>query len=298
MTQKFGRRFQVTIDPKDGGPAIVISNPFTMRFWIKRDIMSSMNNTSVDLYNLSLSNRKRIFQDRFILGQVQTNGVAIGRRSIVLQIGYGQLYTVYSGDIFTASSSREGRDIITRIEGLTGAFPVASGQVNTTLPAGTTWPQMFAMLVGQMPNLQVGFISQWPGVFQRPVVLNGQAWDLIQQYSAGACWIDNGKVYVMLDTDALGAGQPIPNFDASSGVLETPKREGTFLTLTTLLEASINIGQLVNVTSSVEPGYNGQYKVNGVQHAGTISDAVSGDCRSTFFLNAPNPIQYTQRQSA
>lgn len=294
MTQKFGRQYRITIDPKDGLPPIVVQLPFTVRFWIKRDIMASLNNLSIDIYNLSLANRRRIYQDRWDLQQNVVNGVAQGRRSIKFEIGYDQLYEIYSGDIFSASSAREGTNIITRIEGFTGIFDIASSQTNITIGSGQTQESVFKALIGQFPTLQLGAVGNWPSVFNRPVVLSGNTWNLIKQYSGGKCFIDNGKVYIMQDNEALLF--TIPTFDASTGLLETPRREQASLTITTLLEASIKINQLVNISSVVEPVYNGQYKVTGLQHSGVISGAVSGDCRSVFFLNAPSFFSYNQVQ--
>jgi hypothetical protein len=295
--QKFGRNFRLTIDPKDGGAAIVISLPFTCRFWVNRNIYASLNNLSIDIYNLSLGNRKRIYQDRNDLQENIVNGQNLGRRSAVLEIGYGNLlYQVFSGDILQASSAREGVDIVTRIEAFTTVFDVASAQSNKTI-APTSLANLFKSLIGDFPNLQYGYVGDWPQMLPRSVVLNGNTWALIQQYSGGKCFIDNGKVYIMQDNEALANGE-IPSIDESSGILETPRRESAFLTVTTLLEAGIKINQLVNINSLVEPGYNGQYKVVGIQHAGVISAAVSGDCRSTFSLNAPKFFSYTEVQGA
>lgn len=293
--QKLGRNFRLTINPADGQGSIVVMLPFTCRFWINRNIYAALNNASIDLYNLSLANRKRIYQDRNNLGQNIVNGTNYGRRTISLSIGYGNLlYEVFSGDILQASSSREGVDIVTRIEGFATVFDIASAQTTRTLAPGAL-ADLFKSLIGDFPTLQLGAIGSWPQILPRGVALNGNTWSLIQQYSGGKCFIDNGKVYILQDNEAL-ASQVIPSIDASSGILETPRRESAFLTITTLLEAGIKINQLVNINSLVEPGYNGQYKVVGLQHAGTISGAVSGECRSTFSLNAPKFFSYTAVQ--
>lgn len=296
-TQKFGRNFRLTIDPKDGGDAIVITLPFTCRFWVKRNIYAALNNLSIDIYNLSLGNRKRIYQDRNDLQENIVNGQNLGRRSVTFEVGYGNLlYQVFSGDILQASSARESVDIVTRIEAFATVFDIASAQSNKTLAPGSL-ADLFKSLIGDFPNLQYGLVGDWPQILPRGVVLSGNTWALIQQYSGGKCFIDNGKVYIMQDNEALENGE-IPSLDEASGILETPRRESAFLTVTTLLEAGIKINQLININSKVEPGYNGQYKVVGIQHAGVISGAVAGECRSTFSLNAPKFFAYTQVQGA
>ena len=296
-TQKFGRNFRLTIDPKDGQDPIVVTLPFTCRFWVNQNRYASLNNLSVDLYNLAIGNRKRVYQDRNDLQENIVNGQNLGRRTVTLEIGYGNLlYQVFTGDILQASSAREGVDIVTRIEAFATVFDIASAQTSKTLAPGTL-AALFKSLISDFPTLAYGYVGAWPQALPRGVALNGNTWALIQQYSNGQCFIDNGKVYVMQPNEALANGE-IPSLDVSSGILETPRRESAFLTVTTLLEAGIKINQLVNINSVVEPGYNGQYKVVGIQHQGVISAAVSGDCRSTFSLNVPKFFSYTQVQGA
>jgi hypothetical protein len=308
MTQKFGRNYRLTIDVKDGLGLIVIEPPLTMRFWVRRDILSSVNNASIDVYNLSLANRRRIFQDRNNLGPANpdatdANGKPTGRRSAKLEVGYGGLiYTVWQGDIWTASSAREGVDIVTRIESLTGIYDLAASQINLSLPAGTTLTQAFQQLAGQMPNTKIGYISNFPQTFGKAVVLNGKPWDLIQQYAQGIAhaYIDNDKIFIMstgiapgskLDVIASSA-QQIPVFNADTGLLETPRREQALISITTLLEANVQINSVIQINSVVEPAFDGQYSVVGLQHSGTISGAVNGDARSIFFLLRPQFLAY------
>lgn len=293
MTQKFGRTFRLTIDPRDGLPAIVVTLPFSVQFTMKRDVAASLNNLTIDVYNLSEENRRRIFQDRWDLREVTLNGKPQGRRIIRFEIGYATLYKVYEGFIQAASSAREGVDIITRLEALSGEFDLAASQTFLTLAAGVTQADVLKTLVGQLPTLQLGKIGSWPTVFNRPVVLNGNTWDLIKLYSDQKAFIDNGSVYILQDNEALKI--EIPIIDVSTGLLETPRREQTSLILTTLLEANLQIGQLVNVASTIEPTYDGQYKLMGLQHAGIISGAFSGDARTVLFLQAATFFSYTQR---
>jgi len=305
--QKFGRNYKLTITPNDGqSPAnIVIEPPFTLRFWVRRDVLSSVNQSSMDIYNLSYANRKRIFQDRNNLAGPVINGVTQPRKSGKLEIGYGtQLSVVWQGDIWTASSYREGVDIITRIESLTGIWGIAESNINIAMPAGSTLTQVFQQLASQIGGCTIGYISSsFPpqtGPFIRSVTLSGNPWTLIQQYikNLGYAYIDNNKVYIMATLDKVGAGVPIPVLNSASGVLDTIRREQTYLSITTLLEPSININSIIKIQSTVEPAFDGDnYGVLGFQHNGVISNAVSGEARSTFYLLKPEFGTYTQVQS-
>lgn len=294
MASKFGRRFRVTIDPKDGLPNIVVEMPMTIQFWLKRDTLASLNNISIDIYNLSEESRRRTYQDRFNLDSVTVNGVPQGRRTIKLEIGYETLYEVYSGTIFSASTARQGTNLITRIEGLTGVYDIASSLTFQTIAAGEPLSSLFKTLVGQFPTLKIGAIGNWPQIINRPATLNGKTWDLIKQYAQpGQTFIDNDKVYILQPNEVLQT-PVIPLIDSSTGLLGTPRREQALLIVDTLLDAGIQVNQLVELFTTVEPAYNGQYSVAGIEHKGVISGSVSGECRSTFTLLAPNYFSYSQ----
>jgi hypothetical protein len=122
-------------------------------------------------------------------------------------------------------------------------------------------------------------------VFQRPVVLEGNTYDLLKKYSNGQVYIDLEKVYVLQDNEVLAGAIPLINAD--TGLLSSPRRDDAAITVTTLFEPRIIIGQWLDLISTVNPQYNARYKVAGVQHQGIISEAVNGDCRTTISLLNP-----------
>jgi hypothetical protein len=283
MSTKFGRNYRITIDPKDGGPVILITMPFTIHFWVQRNTYSDLNNLTIDIYNLSETNRNRIFQDRYDIGVKQSNGDFVGRQ-IKFEAGYATLYQIYDGTIYQASSAREGTDIVTRISAMSGNFDVATTQTFQTISGSQTLGQVFKALIGQFPNLQVGAIGDFSVVRPRPWVINGNVYNWLKQHSNQNVFVDNGKVYVLKTAEVLDS--QVILLDDSTGLLETPRRDDGFLSITTLLEAGVSVGTQVAVQSTVQSAYNGQYKVAGVQHQGVISGAVNGSCRSVFSLIA------------
>ena len=277
MTQKFGRQYRVTIDPQDGGQPIIITMPFTLRFSLTRDIFSALNSMTLDIYNLSEQNQSRLYQDRYIGGAPAKN--------IKLEAGYSTLYTIYDGVIFRASSARERSDIVTHIECLAGNIDIQQSQVFTTLQSGQTVGDILKYLMQQFPTLKPGAVGGFTDKLNRPVVLNGSTWNLLKQYSAGNVYIDNGKVYCLKKNEVL-PGSTIIN--DQTGILETPRRDLGFLSVSTLLETGIGMQTSVQIESTVQQNYNGIYSVIGIQHRGIISEAVNGDCRSIFKLLHPN----------
>lgn len=275
MTVKFGRTYRLTIDPADGGDPILITLPFTVEFNIQRTQLSSLNVASFEVYNLSQANRARIYQDRNNLTQ---------NLKVKFEAGYSTLYLVFSGRIFEANSSREGTNIITRIECRSNLYDIAQSQVYQSVQSGQTVGDVLKTLIGQFSSLQLGAVGTFTDKLQRPAVLNGNTYDLLRTYSGNQVFIDNDRVYVLKDNEVLDGS--ITAINDSTGILDTPRRQDVFLVVNTLLETGVQIASQVKLESTVMPIYNGQYKVIGIQHQGTISAAVSGRARSVFQLLA------------
>ncbi len=280
---KFGRNYRLTIDPADGGPLIVIGMPLTLRFTVDRHVMSDLNNGKFDIYNLSENLRNRIFQDQYYVPR---------DKKITLEIGYDQLTTVFKGTVWQANSVREGSDIVTSITALDGNNDINNTQIFQAYTAGGTMADLFKFLIGQFPTLQPGAIGDFGPAPTRAITLNGNVWQILKKYSQNQCFIDLGKVFVLKYNEAV-PGQ-VAQINLDTGILETPRRDDAFLTVTTLMEPRVNMQQLIDLKSVIYPGYNGQYQVYGVLHQGIISAAVGGAARSTFglFLGAKTFGEY------
>lgn len=277
---KFGRNYKITIQVTDA-TAIIIEMPLTIQFNIHRSVSASLNGMTLQIYNLSEHHRNLIYQDRF----------DTRRFKIIVEMGYDTLSTVFIGDIFQAGSSREGVNIITTIDARDGNFDTNQSVVNVTLAKGTTLRQALEYLAKQFPNLTIGTITNnTPGmqdVFERPIVLEGNVYQLIKLYANMKLTqphVDLGVINILGQNEVL-VNNNLSLIDASTGLLNTPVRDQAFLTVTTLLEPRVIMGQVVQVESKIMPQYNGIYKVLGVTHKGVISGAINGSCTSAFQMN-------------
>lgn len=270
---KSGRKYRLTIQSNEDNEAIVIENPITIQFNINRSTMASLNSMRLQIYNLSEKTRKQIFQDRF-------NPKVY--KKIILQAGYNQLSTIFSGNIFQANSSRNGVNIITYIDARDGGFDTVSTISNKTLSGDLSYRDVIKNLIGDFSNIKEGNLSEIEGTARRPVVLDGNTFQLIKKYSDDKAFIDLEKISILNDNDTITGELPLINSD--SGLLGTPKRDDSYLTIDTIFEPRIIMGQLLEVNSSVAPEYDGQYKVIGVTHSGIISEAVNGSATSKFNL--------------
>lgn len=270
---KFGRKYRLTIEMNDGGGAIVIEPPFTLQFNIVRSTMATLNTADLTIYNLSPATRDRIYQDRFNFSTY---------RKVILEAGYDTLSTVFVGSIFEAYSVRQGTDIITNINSRDGGFDVVGTKTYRTIQAGATNAEVVDSLARDFPNLELAAVGQFDQSFKRPVVLNGNTYDLLKRYTGDNVYIDMQKLYALQQNEVIEGDLPVLN--ASTGLLETPRREDAFFIVTTLFEPRIIMGQQVRLESLILPQYNGNYKVIGVHHQGIISEAEGGSCTSRFNL--------------
>lgn len=276
---KFGRNFRVTIEFNDatGKPdptitPIVITMPFTMQFTVNRKIYASLNTCQVDLYDLGPRIRELIFQEPMITRN----------KTLTLEAGYDELITIFKGTIRQASSAREGTNIITSIDCVTGQWQVTQSTVYQTLNKGQTLGDVFRFLSGQLPQLSIGAIGKFDDKLLRPVVLNGNVWEIFKRYTGNNVTIDNNQIFVLKPNEVVPGAISVISLD--SGILETPRRSGGYINLSTLFEPRVQIMQEVQLVSTVQPIYNGTYKIVGIQHSGVVSAAVNGDFRTMLDL--------------
>lgn len=282
---KFGRRYRLTVEMNDAsGGVIIIEPPFTLQFNVVRSVGSALNTAHLAIYNLSEATRSRIFRDRYAPIIDATN-----YPKVILEAGYEQLTTIFIGSIFEASSARQGVDIITTITARDGGVDVTGSQTSMTLNEGTTIIGLIEKLIGQFPTLEKGKIGEFVGDFKRPVSLDGNTYELLKQYTNGNVFVDLQKVVALQSNELLT--DDVIFIDADTGLLETPRRENSYLSVTMLFEPQITMAQLAQLNSTTLPRFNGEYKVVGVQHQGIISEAVNGECQT--IVNLFSPLIYT-----
>lgn len=262
--------------------ALIIESPLTIRFNITRG-GNSRPHMDLQIYNLNESSREAIRHDRFSSRKLQ---------KIVLEAGYDNLSVVFRGDIFSASSTRENEtNIVTYIDARDGGFDISNTKTYQTIQKNTTYKDVFMALIAQFPTLKPGSIGSIDGTALRPVVLVGNTWQLANKVCNGNCFVDLGEIHVLKSGEAIvrkdlqtKGPASVPIIGPETGLLGTPQREDAFISVKTLFEPTIIIGEIVQLKSQVMPFYDGQYKVIGINHNGIISGAINGTCYTTFSL--------------
>lgn len=315
-TKKFQRTYVLEIDGKDGrtysiGSADGSQPLLTMDFNITRNIMASNQQASIRIKNLDTNIRSQIYHDRY-----DTSNPKLMR----LKAGYvgTPLSTIFAGQATTVMSFRNENevDFVTEIVGTNYITIMANAFSNWTDVSGDQQSIINRLIndlkvTGQKYNLPLasGVIGVYNGK-RYTFTANDFTWNIFRQETQNGCFIDNGRIFALQNN--LTYFGNITEISSETGMLGTPKKSDTFLYVDMLFEPSLSPGQRVelktNLTPTLSSQYNGSYKVTGVNHAGIISSAISGKCKTTAILQltlgqiqkgfATGPLQILQSVSA
>lgn len=280
MSEKWQRNYQIQIKTSTD-KLVTITPPISVVLETDCNTKgSSLSNASVTIYNLAPETRNIVFKDKYTPQQYW---------QIIIKAGYGdKLYEIFRGNIQEAYSYKEKTEWITKLDCFDGNYQVQNGFVNETITAGTSMKDMIGRTISTMPNL----IS---GIFGRPVtdapasergnVLVGSSYDEIQRLTGGNAFIAGETLHVLGEEEVLPGDVFFlgPDDFGVGTLLTTPKRRDTFLEVDCLFAPEITIGRIVQIESAF-PKYNGQYKVFGVKHSVTISQAQAGEARTSLSL--------------
>jgi hypothetical protein len=252
-----------------GSDTIVIAQQLTIDFTISRQALGSSQEAVFRIKNLSSKTRGLIYKDPYALTEYL---------GVKFQAGYMDdpvLPVCFNGFIRSASSYREGVDVITEIQAYDGGLAMANGFFAQTV-IGATVGELLQTLAKSLPSTSgATYIGNFPVKGSRGRTLFGNTWNIIVQLSDGLAFIDNGDVKILNYNEAIQG--TIPLISSSSGLLGVPRRTPTMVEQDILFEPRVVLGQFVQLQSSFNPAFNGTYKVMKIQHRGTVSPAVTGD---------------------
>jgi hypothetical protein len=274
VADKFGRNYILDLEGSDG-TALEIKPPFTLEFSITRNILSSANTASFRIYNLSTDNRNKIRYDQYNWGVF---------RSIAFFAGYGanNLPTAFQGTVQQGWSVREGTNFVTEIHAYDAGFAMVTGDINLTVPKQTPLKSTLTSIAGTLPKVKVGKIGNYNTSSKRGNSHSGNTMDVLTTLSGGGAFIDNGTIHILQDNEVIQGA--ITAINSASGLLGTPILQDTFLTFDMIFEPRLLIGQLISLDSITAANFNGNYKVIGIKHQGTISAAICGDAKTSVSL--------------
>jgi len=187
------------------------------------------------------------------------------RLPVALRVGYeGALQLLFKGTVHRGENFREGPDLITELECLDGGFDYLNSFTSRTVRDKT---KAIEAVLSDMPNTAKGKLTAQKALL-RPRVLVGSPGRLFDQLvDPGETWfIDDEKLYIVKDGEVLSNYIPVVN--AETGLLDTPTREQSRVTFSTLLNPALRIARLCKLESQSAPHLNGVYKVDSIGYDG------------------------------
>lgn len=240
-----------------------IEYPLTVDFNITKRIDGNTATATFRIYNLAPSTRANIYQERFNTGV---------KKLVTFEAGYGAETEVFKGYIQEAYSERQGVDMITTIE----AWDIGLCEqcIAVTFEAGTTFKDAYKNIASQVKDLAIGEIGELNGTFKTPVTFLGTPLEILNKITNYHTFVDNGTVKTLQNNECIDV--PVHVIQSESGLLGTPIFRGGQITVRSIFQPEIKIGQLYEIKSVTSSNFDGTYKVCGFTHSGTISGATAG----------------------
>ncbi len=276
---KLFRNYNLLVQGLDG-EFQAFTLPYTMEFDIRRSKFGDANQCSIKIYNLNPNTRNNLRKD--------STDFDINRR-LTLSVGYGKsLSTIFDGTIFRCYSYRDGVTFVTEIEGMDAGFAFVNAEVQIDYSAGSTYQAIVEKIAKQLEPFGItrGAIGRIPGVTERAGSYAGNAIEILKNLTGRTFFIDNQKLFVLQDNETFDGTFNL--ISAETGLINTPILQETLVNCEMIMEPRILIGQKITLDSQTASNnntttdrllinnFNGEYKVVGLEHKGTISQTVAG----------------------
>lgn len=272
MRGKFGRTYRLDVFTPSG-KQVTIEPKTTIKFEVIRNTLASANRATIEVINLGPPTRNQIFKDRFSIAEYW---------QVQLQAGYNnRLHEIFTGNIHEAFSVKENTEWKTSLDCFDGMNAIQNGFSSITVEKNTPKQNYLKQIINDMPNMIAGVLgSPAQGESPRGKALMGQSSELLAQETGGKYFIDKETVNILADNEVLPGA--VIKLDPDD-LLSTPRRREAFLDMQVLFEPQVQIGRIYEI-ESLEPRYNGQYKIVGFNHNVEISGAVAGSAITMLSL--------------
>ena len=272
----------------------------------EQGILSSL---AMRIYNMAADKRNLLFKEPYYV--LKTKDPEKNEGFIKLELGYlsyenNQRSITWEGEIISASSYKQGDNIITEINAREGAFLEKNAFIQVEIKKGETVGKVLERIIPQLINdaryadevkrvlaeeadfidttkIKTSFDNDY--VFTKDKIINDTFYNTFMTLIS---YIPNSTVSKQEDqyyaTDHVSIGEPEFIINAESGMQSTPKIYGERITLTTMFEPAIDIESFVRVESLIEPNINGDYAVKGYTHSLTLGDGTNASAVTNLNL--------------
>lgn len=257
---RFLRDYELTVNISNS-QALVITPPMNIAFSCDKSTKSSLNKLSVRIFNLNESHRLALIRDK----------TDSRRIPIILKIGYeGRLEKIFTGDVKTSVTIREGVDYVTYLECYDGGFDFLNAFTSRTVKGKDT---AINAIMQDMPNTAKGKITPQRQLL-RPKVLVGSSSKLIEEQldPDESFFIDGEQLFILKDNEVVSAY--IPVVSDLTGLINTPERENDEVKFDSMMNPYLRVGGLCQLDSASAPYLNGVYKITTISYSGELDGDV------------------------
>lgn len=265
-----------------GYETITITLPLTLDFEINRQFQAQAQTGDFKIKNLSPHTRDLLYKDW--LGYLP-------QRTVQLRAGYpGFMPIIFNGWVQNGFSYRNSgeTDTITELHCMDGVYqstngtPPAQGVPTVGGVSAATYSQILNNLNASLPGSPpAAIIGNFPTKPVRGLALTGTTWDVVQTLSNNKATIDNGQLKCLQDDEVFQNAQ-LPVLNSDTGLLGAPRVSNATIEADFIFEPRVTLGQIIVLQSSVNRIFNGEFKVMGFVHRGTISGAVDQERITTM----------------
>jgi hypothetical protein len=251
-------------------------------FFVEKSTESNSNTAVLDVYNLSLLNRMTVQTGADLISKILASRKAAARAGapvlpsfdypLVIEAGYtGDRKVIFTGDITTMSSRREGVDWITTFEAGDGEKASKSSRVSFSVGAGSSvgilLEQAIAKLGINIGNAAPKLALLKSRILKKGAAINGRVRDVLDKYlpAAGYQWsVQDGELQILEIGETLI--DKIVFLNQASGLIGVPELgEKGAISARSLMTGDIHPGRRVVVESSTATG---TFKAEKVLHSG------------------------------
>lgn len=259
-----------------------INFPLTCRFRVNNAALPYAAESTFQIYNLAPEVRRDLNKDTFQQAVYKRLSFAAGYATEL------PIPVIFKGGITLAYSYRRGPDWITEISARSGAYAQQNSQINLTVPSPYHFDKVLTQIVKSMEPQHVGLgvIGNFTVPNTRGIVFCGNSWDLLVNAilpSYAQATINNELVYILNQNEVIETQGTIETIDAETGLLDSPRHQDNMLICRMIFEPRLQMFQSIEV-DSIEPGNSGTWKVQCVDHMGTISGAEGGTLNTQVTL--------------
>jgi hypothetical protein len=241
-----------------------------LRFQVSKSLSGSPNTANIEIWNLSEANRYKI-KNEFDRARLEAGHVYAGNRGII-----------FDGFVRDVTHTRDGPDIITKVECGDGDKGFRQGVIAKTFPKKTKVKDMVEELRKTMPEVDKGVqlgLDELPE-YPRPVTMYGPSVDELN-------WL--GRTHKFYWSVQEGAMEIVPGDRAinevivisqESGMINVPQITDNGVKVEVLLNPDLRIGRVIEVRSEVLQMNNApsRYRISSL--------GFSGDTRSNDYKAA------------